>query len=125
MAKKTKDFVCDVGKKIADGLTGTFNKFKEVAQTAIEYIKDKKDIILDTLKKVGIKILDGIQFLLNLAGLIPGIGEIADAINGGIYTLRGDALNAALSFAACIPFAGWAATGGKIVGKVGKFVTNR
>ena len=118
--KQTKDFVCNLGTKIVDNITGTFNKFKEVAKTAIAYIKDKKDIILDTLKKVGIKLLDGTQFILDILGLIPGFGELADGVNGIIYTLRGDALNAALSFAACIPFAGWAATGGKIVGKLAK-----
>lgn len=45
--------------------------------------------------------------------LIPGVGEIADGANGLIYTARGDALNAGLSFSAMIPVAGWVATGGK------------
>jgi len=36
--------------------------------------------------------------------------------------LRGDYVNAALSGAAAIPFAGWAATGGKLGGKAGKVV---
>ena len=53
-AKKAKDFVCDLGTKIAEGLTSAFNKFKEVAKRAIEYIKDSKDIILDKLKSVGV-----------------------------------------------------------------------
>ncbi|NME07863.1 hypothetical protein HF876_18795, partial [Psychrobacillus sp. BL-248-WT-3] len=53
------------------------------------------------------KLVDGIQFGLDLAGLIPGIGEIADGLNGVIYYARGDKLNAGLSFAAMIPVAGW------------------
>ncbi|MEK4404720.1 T7SS effector LXG polymorphic toxin [Sporosarcina sp. FSL K6-6792] len=60
------------------------------------------------------KLLDSFQFGLDLAGLIPVVGEVADGVNGVIYTARGDALNAALSFGAMIPVAGWASTGGKL-----------
>lgn len=67
------------------------------------------------------KLLDGIQFGLDLVGLIPGIGEIADGANGIIYTARGDKLNATLSFGAMIPFAGWGSTGAKFVNKGSKF----
>ncbi|WP_342567134.1 T7SS effector LXG polymorphic toxin [Psychrobacillus sp. FSL K6-4046] len=63
------------------------------------------------------KLLDGFQFVLDLAGLIPGIGEIADGLNGVIYYARGDKLNAGLSFAAMVPFLGWGSTGTKIVNK--------
>lgn len=66
--------------------------------------------------------LDGIQFILDLAGLIPGVGEIFDGINAVIYIARGDYVNAALSTAAMIPVAGWAATGAKFVGKVAKVI---
>ncbi len=59
---------------------------------------------------------------LDIAGLIPGFGEIADGLNAGIYLAEGDYLNAGLSAAAMIPFAGWAATGGKLANKVGKAV---
>ena len=41
------------------------------------------------------------------------IGEPADAINGAWYAAEGDKVNAALSFAAVGPGAGWAATGAK------------
>jgi len=33
------------------------------------------------------------------------------------YTARGDYVNAGLSAAACIPFAGWTSTGGKLANK--------
>jgi len=62
-------------------------------------------------------LLDGIQTGLDAVGLIPGVGEIADGANALIYTARGDYVNAGLSAAAMIPFAGWAATGGKLVKK--------
>ena len=63
------------------------------------------------------KLLDSFQFVLDIAGLIPGVGELADGVNGLIYTARGDTLNAALSFSSMIPFAGWASTGGKFINK--------
>lgn len=66
--------------------------------------------------------LDAFQTTLDLAGLIPGVGEIADGANAGIYALRGDTLNAGLSALAAIPFAGWAATGGKFINKGAKAI---
>lgn len=51
--------------------------------------------------------------LLDVAGLVPGIGEVADLANAAWYTAEGDYTMAALSAAAAIPFAGWAATGAK------------
>lgn len=51
---------------------------------------------------------------LDAIGVIPGVGEVADAINGTIYLAEGDYLNAGLSFVSCIPVAGDAAgKGGK------------
>ncbi|NYD39559.1 RHS repeat-associated protein [Actinomycetospora corticicola] len=50
---------------------------------------------------------------LDLAGLVPVVGEVADGANAAWYTAEGDYLNAGLSAAAMIPFAGWAAAGVK------------
>ncbi|MDI2588769.1 T7SS effector LXG polymorphic toxin [Psychrobacillus sp. NEAU-3TGS] len=61
--------------------------------------------------------LDIFQTVLDVAGLVPVIGEAADGLNGVIYSARGDTLNAALSFGAMIPIAGWASTGGKFAKK--------
>lgn len=41
------------------------------------------------------------------------IGEVCDITNGVMYTMSGDKLNAALSFASAIPLAGWGATASK------------
>ena len=46
---------------------------------------------------------------LDVLGVIPGYGEVADAANGLIYLAEGDYLNAGLSFVSCIPVAGDAA----------------
>ena len=68
------------------------------------------------------KFLDFLQFGLDLAGLIPVVGEIADGANGLIYTAKGDMLNAGLSFSAMIPVVGVASTGGKLAVKGSKAV---
>ncbi|MFJ5768825.1 T7SS effector LXG polymorphic toxin [Psychrobacillus sp. NPDC093180] len=78
----------------------------EYKQETVQVEKPKENIGLDIF-----------QTVLDVAGLIPGVGEIADGVNGIIYTARGDTTNAALSFSAMIPFAGWASTGGKFVKK--------
>lgn len=57
---------------------------------------------------------------LDLAGRIPGLGEVADGINAAWYSAEGDWANAGLSAAAMIPFVGWGATGGKPVGQASK-----
>jgi RHS repeat-associated protein len=66
--------------------------------------------------------LDWLQTALDLVGLIPGVGEIADGINAGIYALRRDYANAALSAVAMVPFAGWAGTAGKFANKADNLV---
>lgn len=50
---------------------------------------------------------------LDVAGMIPGAGEVADLANGVIYTVQGDGINAAFSYAAAIPIYGWASTSAK------------
>lgn len=68
------------------------------------------------------KVLDVTQTVLDVAGMIPVIGEVADLANAGIYAARGDYTNAALSAAAAIPFVGWAATGAKFAVKGAKLI---
>jgi hypothetical protein len=69
-------------------------------------------------------ILDGIQTVLDVAGFVPGIGDIADGANTGIYIVRKDWLGAVLSGLAMIPLVGSAIavpmkTIAKSVSKVG------
>jgi hypothetical protein len=51
--------------------------------------------------------------LLDIVGMLPAVGEAADGANGLWYLGEGDKLNAGLSGAAMIPFAGWAASAAK------------
>ena len=65
-------------------------------------------------KDDGMNALDWVQTGLDVVGLVPVFGEIADGLNALIYLARGDLLNAGLSAAAMVPIAGWGATGGKL-----------
>ncbi len=55
---------------------------------------------------------------LDVAGMVPVIGEFADAANAGLYLLKGDYANAALSAASMIPIAGNAATAARLCKKL-------
>jgi hypothetical protein len=54
---------------------------------------------------------------LDVAGLIPGVGEAADLANAVWYTAEGDYLNAGLSLVSVIPVVG------DVIGKGGKLAT--
>ncbi|TAE07617.1 MAG: hypothetical protein EAZ47_03495 [Bacteroidetes bacterium] len=47
---------------------------------------------------------------LDMAGLIPVIGEVFDITSGIIYTVQGDGLNATLAYSSAVPFAGMEVT---------------
>lgn len=51
--------------------------------------------------------------VLDVAGLVPVVGEAADGINAAWYLAEGDHTSAALSAAAMVPFVGWGATAAK------------
>jgi uncharacterized protein YukE len=55
--------------------------------------------------------------ILDVAGLVPLIGEAADGINAAWYTAEGDYSNAALSAAAMIPGIGMAAAGARMAAR--------
>ena len=57
--------------------------------------------------------------VLDVAGMVPVLGVIPDAINAVAYLAEGDYVNAAISGAAMIPVYGQGATAGKYVAKYG------
>ena len=61
----------------------------------------------------GERVLDGVQLGLDVVGLIPVFGEIADLANAGVSAARGDYVGAGLSLLSAIPFVGYAGTAGK------------
>ncbi|WP_312313433.1 hypothetical protein [Empedobacter brevis] len=62
--------------------------------------KTSSDSFKYVFEKEGNSLLDGFQIGLDIVGLVPGFGEVADGANGLIYLYRGDYLNASLSFGA-------------------------
>lgn len=62
-------------------------------------------------------VIDGLQGVLDVAGLAPGVGAAFDLANAGIYYLRGDYVNAATSAFSAIPGVGDAATVAKFANK--------
>jgi hypothetical protein len=50
---------------------------------------------------------DVLQLVLDIVGMVPGVGEYVDAASAGISMYRGDAEGAALSTAAMVPLGGW------------------
>jgi RHS repeat-associated protein len=66
------------------------------------------------------RLVDALQLGLDVVGLIPLFGEIADGLNAAIYVARGDYVGAALSAAAMIPVIGWGATAAKAGYRVGR-----
>lgn len=83
---------------------------------AADYFEYKK--LCEELDKLDKNLaLDITHNALDAIGVIPGFGEVADAINGTIYLAEGDYVNAGLSFVSCIPLAGDAVgKGGKVAG---------
>ena len=58
--------------------------------------------------------LDALQMVLDLAGLVPGLGEGADLLNAAISLGRGDFLGSLFSVVGAIPLLGQGATAAKI-----------
>ncbi|QDZ98572.1 hypothetical protein D0439_08010 [Lysinibacillus fusiformis] len=118
-------------KKVVKKAKAAMTKAKQQVMAAVKQTKQVvKEKVLPVVKKAAqattkavinvVKpknMLNTLQVGLDLVGLIPGVGEIADGVNGVIYLARGDKVNASLSFGAMIPFVGWASTGGKFVKK--------
>lgn len=61
---------------------------------------------------------EALHFTLDILGLVPVLGEPADLINGVLYVIEGDGVNATLSVASSLPFLGYITSGPKIGFKV-------
>ncbi|KZB79208.1 hypothetical protein AVL48_16540 [Amycolatopsis regifaucium] len=84
----------------------TFGAGNPLSQVEIDghgWFDDAVDWVKDNAKEIGHAALD-------VAGVIPVVGEAADLANAAWYAAEGDHANAALSAASAIPFAGWGAT---------------
>jgi hypothetical protein len=66
----------------------------------------EEKLYLETLR-------EAIHLGLDILGLVPFFGEPADLVNGVLYSLNGDTLNASLSFASALPIVGYGSTATK------------
>ncbi|HEY0367928.1 MAG TPA: TIGR02269 family lipoprotein, partial [Pyrinomonadaceae bacterium] len=73
------------------------------------------------LDKEGGSWLDNLQMGLDLAGFIPGLGDVLDLVNGAISLGRGDYVGAGLSAAAAIPLLGDAANAAGVARRATRF----
>jgi len=102
--KSIGNAIWDAGEAVGGAIADTGKAIADTTVNAIEWVGDNASTVAHTA--------------LDVAGFVPVIGEAADAVNGVIYLVEGDKVNAGLSFAACIPVVGSAATGGKYVKKI-------
>jgi hypothetical protein len=65
--------------------------------------------------------LDNLHNLIELGGMIPVFGEVADGTNAVIYLIRGDAVNAGLAAVSMIPVYGNGVVGVKIFKRLDNF----
>lgn len=68
---------------------------------------------------------EDVHIALDVADMIPVLGEPADLVNAVIYTLEGDGVNATISVVALWPFGGQVATGTRLAFKAVKTATGR
>lgn len=78
-----------------------------------EYLQDHQFTNWELTKIYFEANLGALQLGLDIIGVIPAFGEVADIVNGVIYTIQGDGVNATFSYAAAVPFIGWFSTGAK------------
>lgn len=68
-------------------------------------------------------VLDGVQMVLDVAGMAPGVGAVPDLLNAAISVMRGDWLEAGLSVVAAVPGVGDVVGGAKIAYRGAKIAT--
>ena len=69
-------------------------------------------------------VLDNIQLIIDVLGLIPSIGELADGTNVLIFLARGQEGDAAVSTAAMIPIVGSSGTSARILRRINQFLSD-
>jgi len=106
-------FIADPIKKAGDELEQAANAAKDTATDVGDWAKRNKGII----SEVGHTALD-------VAGMVPVVGAVADGVNAGWYLAEGDYTNAALSAAGMVPGVGDAATAAKLAAKGAKYAKN-
>ena len=89
----------------------TYPGITEDERTTMHFL----DALIETFKQV---FTESGHDILDVVGMVPLLGELADGINGVWYLAEGDEANAALSFIALAPLVGSSATGGRLILKI-------
>jgi RHS repeat-associated protein len=106
-----------VKKVVTTAVKKTASTVKNAVSSAGKAVGSAVGSVVDSVKNANP--LDLVQTGLDLVGMVPVVGEIADGANALIYAARGDYGNAALSLAAMVPVGGQAATALKLGMKAG------
>lgn len=108
----------DMGYGVSKKYPGALVLFKNVGKTGPEdpvagYITLENGVVkwnkvseAESETEPSNPVLDGLQLALDVAGLIPGFGDILDIINAAISFLRGNYLEGFLSLIGAIPVVG-------------------
>ena len=109
---------------VADGITAATKSGKPSDPNRLAILEREFNVKYKTGEFAPEKHVSPGTFLhttLDLIGISPIFGDLADLANAGLYALEGDWKNAGLSAASAIPFAGWGSTGAKWGGKALKY----
>ncbi|WP_405006936.1 polymorphic toxin-type HINT domain-containing protein [Kitasatospora purpeofusca] len=87
--------------------SGIVKKVTNAVSKTVDVVKDN----YSTISNIGHTVLD-------VAGMVPVIGDACDIVNGVWYAAEGDWKNAAMSLVAVVPMIGSAATAARIASKV-------
>ena len=104
------------------GNIGLPNPFK-AAKKAVKKVGNSVKKAGGAAKKVARKTVAvakkiDVHTALDVAGMVPVVGEFADAANAGLYLMKGDYANAAISAAGMIPGIGSGGTAARLACKV-------
>ena len=125
VAKNSTKNTNTIVKSQSKPVISTRNSPLEVVRKNIETVKKACEGVARVASKAyqyKEQILDVAQVGLDIAGMVPAVGNILDGVNGVISLARGRKGDAALNFASMIPVAGLAAGAGKLVSKGSKAV---
>ena len=113
------------------GLYRYANISEEYALLKQQWIMDNPGYALIKIGKIGLFLkaqwnvsVGAFHTALDVCGLIVALGEPCDLVNGVLYTIEGDGVNATFSFGAMIPVYGWSSTGAKYAVSIGKNLNN-
>jgi hypothetical protein len=113
LTTKAKNSVVNTAHREWNDTTKALDKGRKAWDKGLDKAKSGGNFLKNHAEDIGHGVLDA-------AGFIPVVGGVADLANAGWYAAKGDKVNAALSAAAAIPFAGDAFAAGKLGLKAAK-----